>query len=238
MTCLSRFSIALILIFCFKAPYSYAVLKNNSSAVGFYSDGSLLFAAYLPQVGEGFYRLFPGQEVRYGTTSAIKLLVTTAQEMKERYPEGERLQIGDLSKMNGGKLSNHNSHQNGLDIDLIYFRVDKREQNKNGHDDFLEKFVESDKLSKNFDIERNWEYFKLIVNRAKINKIFTDQKIKDELCRYAEQIGELELHAETLRRLRHWPKHDDHFHVRLECPMFDLECIPQALPPAGHGCAL
>jgi penicillin-insensitive murein endopeptidase len=39
-----------------------------------------------------------------------------------------------------------------------------------------------------------------------------------------------------LRKLRPWYGHDDHIHVRLECPAGEALCGDQAPIPAGDGC--
>jgi penicillin-insensitive murein endopeptidase len=218
-----------------KNPRKKSVV-TGSQAVGYYSDGKLEGGIALAQESEGHMRIYPRQEVRYGVQEMIDLIINSSLTFNQQFPEGERLQVGDLSKKGGGKLSNHASHQNGLDADIIYFRVDRREEELNSESDFVESFVIDGSISKNLDMERNWEYFKLLIASGRVNRIFVDQIIKDEMCRYAEQIGELESGTEVLRRLRHWANHADHFHLRLECPVNSTACKPQELPPEGHGC--
>ena len=40
------------------------------------------------------------------------------------------------------------------------------------------------------------------------------------------------------RVIRPWYGHDDHFHVRLNCPAGETNCVSQAPPPEGDGCGV
>jgi penicillin-insensitive murein endopeptidase len=40
----------------------------------------------------------------------------------------------------------------------------------------------------------------------------------------------------VLGKLRPWYGHDDHFHVRLDCPAGEASCKDQDPPPADVGC--
>jgi len=204
-------------------------------AIGYYSKGLLNFASELPTEGPGFYHLFRSRDRFYGTREMVSVLTTVATLLEQTFPNEERLQIGDISAKKGGLITRHNSHQNGLDVDIAYLRNDNREQEVE-YDGFDEDFLKDGEISPNFDTERNWELMKLLFHESKVNRIFVDQKIKDELCRFARDRGELETELETLRRLRPYPDHSDHLHLRLECPEGNTQCQAQELPPEGHGC--
>src|SRR5690606_28371648 len=138
--------------------------------------------------------------------------------------------------LHGGDISGHASHENGLDVDIAYFRNDHSEQDPEITSGFIERFVRNGKLSANFDLERNWTFIKALTRTGRISRIFTDRVIKNALCRYAESLGELKTEEEALRRLRHWPNHTDHWHVRLTCPEKSPRCKAQDDPPPGSGC--
>src|SRR5690606_10950697 len=83
----------------------------------------------------------------------------------------------------------------------------------------------------------NWELVRRLVATGRVTRIFVDRAIKAALCRYAAGLeGGLEAHAATLRRLRPYPNHANHLHVRIRCPEASRRCTPQAEPPEGHGC--
>lgn len=62
----------------------------------------------------------------WGTTELIQMITKAVAFMGQRYPQKERLQIESLSKQEGGKIDSHSSHQNGLDVDMAYFRNERR----------------------------------------------------------------------------------------------------------------
>jgi murein endopeptidase len=61
---------------------------------------------------------------RYGTQKLINAINLIAIDYGERFPIGPRLVVGDLSRTRGGRLDGHDSHQNGLDVDIYYPRRD------------------------------------------------------------------------------------------------------------------
>jgi hypothetical protein len=64
---------------------------------------------------------------RYGSAKLIHLLLAVAKEFHDSHPGAPRLVIGDISRLGGGPLDEHASHQNGLDVDVYYPRLDGRE---------------------------------------------------------------------------------------------------------------
>lgn len=217
----------------YAAPYE--------QSVGFYSDGTLEQPEALPLEGPGFIKITRSRNRFYGSTDLVGLLQFAAEKVSQRYPKGERLRIGDLSQESGGKITLHASHQNGLDVDAGYYRMNHKEQGGKGNGGFDEDFVKTGpdgkrRVSENLDAPRNWELMKWIVRSGKVNRIFMDDLIKAELCREADRRGERKTYREVLRRLRHWPGHSDHFHLRLRCPQASKRCVNQADLPAGDGC--
>jgi hypothetical protein len=67
---------------------------------------------------------------RYGTARLIAMLRRVARADRAAHPRGPRLAIGDLSLPRGGPFGprygglGHRSHQNGLDVDVVYPRRD------------------------------------------------------------------------------------------------------------------
>jgi Penicillin-insensitive murein endopeptidase len=64
---------------------------------------------------------------RYGSAKMIHLLLSVTKAFHEAHPGASRLVIGDISRVGGGPLDEHASHQNGLDVDVYYPRLDGRE---------------------------------------------------------------------------------------------------------------
>jgi len=208
----------------------------EEQAVGFYSKGRLKNATSLDADGVGYLKLFTDRDRGYGTGLLVDTLVDLGAKLMDQYPASERIQIGDISGPVGGKISRHASHQNGLDVDLAFMRTNKKEQSPSVETGFIEVFVKGSKVTKNFNTERNWFVINSLVKTDKIVRIFVDKVIKKELCQYAKKNNLLSEHEETLRRLRPWPHHGDHMHVRFVCPESSSRCVSQEDPPEGHGC--
>lgn len=209
---------------------------NDEQAVGFYANGTLLNANSLNDSGLGFVKLFTKRNRGYGTYDLVDILERSARAMTEAYPDGERLQVGDMSSQNGGMIGRHGSHQNGLDVDIAFFRKNKNEQIPDYEAGFAESFVKNKRVTSNFDTLRNYRYFQLLHLSGKINRIFVDKAIKKAVCNYSKKLGEFKMNIEVLRILRPYPNHDDHMHVRLNCPANSPRCVPQSPPPKGSGC--
>lgn len=205
-------------------------------AIGFYSEGSLLNASHLNDEGEGFIKLFRERDRAWGTNELVTLIADTAQMMKEAYPDTEHLQIGDLGQKTGGKITRHSSHQNGLDVDIVYYRENHQEQGLNETDGFVEQFVVNGKLTPNFDLERNWALIKSLGHNPKVGRMFVDPVIKKSLCAYAKAEKDFLDHTEALRKVRPLTGHADHVHVRLNCPESSSRCVKQDPPAEGSGC--
>lgn len=71
---------------------------------------------------------------RWGTARLIRVVLRVLREQRAAYPFAPRLGIGDLSRPRGGSFGRrfggigHASHQNGLDVDIYYPRLDGLER--------------------------------------------------------------------------------------------------------------
>lgn len=205
-------------------------------AVGFYSSGELVNASnFLPEA-PGFVKIFRPRDRAWATSDLVELVSEAASELHGRFASSERLQLGDVAQKSGGKVGLHASHQNGLDVDIAYYRVNRLEQDPDATNGFHETFVREGVLSPNFDVERNWALLDRLVATGRVNRIFVDGVIKKAMCLYARSEGLEESRLETLRRLRSWPNHADHLHLRITCPSGSPRCVVQAEPPEGTGC--
>lgn len=208
-----------------------------AQAVGFYSNGQLKNADALPLSGVGFVKIFRPRQRRYATYDLVYVLSWAARKLQEIYPSRDRLMIGDMSAMEGGAIGLHASHQNGLDADVAFLRRNQTEQNPEATTGFQEKFVSpAGKVTANFDMERNWAYAKILIESGRVQRMFVDQALKTAFCSHARATGELENAKETLRRIRPYESHEDHFHVRLTCPKNSPDCMAQTEVPPGPGC--
>jgi len=210
-------------------------------AVGSYSNGKLINANRLESDGPGFLKIFLPRDRGYGTSDWLEIMGYVTAEMAQRYPTGERLQIGDVSAQPGGPISGHASHQVGLDGDTSYYNHSLREQNPQNVNGFEVNYVVNGALTADFDLERNFAIARLLAGTGRLNRIFVNAVVKKALCAYAAGLpdvadGPMASVTDTLRRLRPWNGHDDHMHVRVSCPTASPRCVPQEEPPVGNGC--
>lgn len=192
------------------------------SSIGFYSHGKL-WANWPVQTNEYWIvRQRTNQNrMNYMSFYAWEPMHKAAKAYFEREPDAPLWILWDMSWEFGGKRSGHISHSNGLDSDIML--------PYNSED--VEKTVD------NVNIARVWNMSVSFVETKSVQRILTDAAIKKKLCAYSVSSGTPEpLRSETLRRLRPWPGHADHLHVRFYCDEIDKLCVPQTEPPKGSGC--
>jgi murein endopeptidase len=112
------------------------VIWRNSRALGTPSAGRLVGGVRLPAEGKRFFTWDPLLHRRpnrawrrWGTDELVRLVIRIVHEYARDHPRAPRLGIGDLSRPRGGYFGpRHVSHQNGLDVDVYYPRLDRRER--------------------------------------------------------------------------------------------------------------
>ena len=123
------------------APRLAGVVWRVSSAVGSPIDGRLVGGVLLPAEGRDFFTWDPVLDRspnrawrRYGTDRLVRMLLRVLADFRADHPDAPRVGIGDLSRPRGGPFGaeygglGHFSHQNGLDADVYYPRLDRRER--------------------------------------------------------------------------------------------------------------
>jgi murein endopeptidase len=109
---------------------------RDSHALGAPAAGALVRGVRLPPGGSTFFSWDPLLHRRpdrawrrWGTDDLVRLILHVASEYAAEHPRVARLGVGDLSKPRGGWFGpRHASHQNGLDVDVYYPRLDRRER--------------------------------------------------------------------------------------------------------------
>lgn len=211
-------------------------IRRLEQAIGSPANGRLRNATALPAEGAGYIKLFRSRHRQWGTSELVRLVESVAARMSEESPGCDRFQVGDLSARQGGRITRHSSHQNGVDADIAFLRRDCREQEPEDSRGFDESFVENGEVTANFDLDRNFRALQLLVGSGRVTRIFVNPVIKRALCEFAKREGMLEENVEVLRRLRPWAGHDEHLHVRIACPASSPRCRDQAEVPPGSGC--
>lgn len=109
---------------------------RDSVAIGTWSSGRLVRGVQVPREGARFFTWDPLLHRspnrawrRHGTDELVRLVLRIVREYARDHPRAPRLGIGDLSRPRGGYFGpRHVSHQNGLDVDVYYPRLDRRER--------------------------------------------------------------------------------------------------------------
>ncbi len=71
---------------------------------------------------------------RWGTTKLVETTELVLRGYRDAHPDAPRVLVGDLSRRHGGWFGarygglGHASHQTGLDVDIYYPRLDRRER--------------------------------------------------------------------------------------------------------------
>jgi murein endopeptidase len=114
---------------------------RSSRAVGKPDAGRLVRGVQLPPEGIDFWtydwglRESPNRPWRrWGTDRLVRTVLTVLREYRTANPYAPRVGVADLSRRHGGSFGRnfgglgHASHQNGLDVDIIYPRSDGTER--------------------------------------------------------------------------------------------------------------
>ena len=114
---------------------------RDSEPVGVWWAGRLSRGVQLPPEGPDWYTWDPVRKTspnrgwrRWGTDRLVLTMLDVLREFRAAHPEAARVGIGDLSRRHGGDFGvrfgglGHVSHQNGLDVDVYYPRLDGLER--------------------------------------------------------------------------------------------------------------
>lgn len=214
-----------------KGPIKDQVVSEGSSQKGRLEAPSNLLLRQLSYGNKSpFQIVYPARETFFGSAELIDAIVYLAQALKVLVPNTQ-LKIGDLSRMTGGKLGAHASHQTGIDADIAYLESAENQS-------ITFKSLIGSTIAKTVLVKEQFELFRVAVRKHFVQQIFIHPRLKQEFCSMAQAAGTLSdpLTVETLRRLTPDKNHDTHFHLRLKCPRSQPRCIPEAEPAFVTGC--
>ena len=201
--------------------------------IGQYAGGCLAGAVQLPTDGPTWQVMRLERNRAWGHPAMIAYIqrLSSGAALRGEWPG---LLVGDISQPRGGPtIGGHVSHQTGLDVDLWYLPMPDRRLSQNER-----ATIGATSLLRPGTLEVDpalWPAgLELLLRTAAsdpdVARIFVNPGVKARLCAVAGA------DRDWLRVIRPWYGHDDHFHVRLNCPVGATDCVPQAPPPAGDGC--
>jgi Penicillin-insensitive murein endopeptidase len=100
------------------------VPQVGSIAAGATNRGRLINGVQLPASGPDWLALSPPDN-RWTTDRMLAYLLAVLRDYRIANPGAPQVMIGDLSLPYGGQFAGHVSHQNGLDADVFYPRLDR-----------------------------------------------------------------------------------------------------------------
>lgn len=182
----------------------------GSISVGRPEEGRLINARPFPEAADGGAWIVVIPESCWTTQETADAITGAATQLREWFPEGAPVRVGQVSGREGGYLWPHITHQNGRDIDIGLFypgpepyRVKERE--------------------KVMDVPMNWAFAKAMLTHGDVQYILLDKRVQKVLYDYALKHGEDKAWLDALFSgpravFRHARKHRDHFHFRLWNP--------------------
>jgi hypothetical protein len=106
---------------------------NRATSHGLQYAGRLTGGTQLPVEGADWVTWNPNTDSvpnaphrLYGHERVIRKLTAVIEAYRTDNPGAPRVVIGDISFRDGGPMDQHRSHQNGLDVDVYYPRLDGR----------------------------------------------------------------------------------------------------------------
>ena len=217
-------------------PWANANRPANISAyaqsIGTYDNGCLSGAVTLPINGTGYQVMRLSRQRFFGHPDLKETIETIGQQSANQHLG--MLLVGDLGQVRGGPTpSGHRSHQNGLDVDIWFLLANPNRMLSNNERESLSATTvitgAADSINPRQWTRANEQVLQIAAQLPKVDRIFVNAGVKRELCnRYRGQAW--------LRKIRPWWKHDDHFHLRLKCPIGNSHCQSQPPLAAGDGC--
>ena len=199
--------------------------------IGGFGGACITGAVPLPLEGAGFQAEDVRRNRYFGHPDLIAYIVDLGRRAAEAGLGA--LLIGDMAQPRGGPMTGHVSHQSGLDVD-VSFRLDVAplpREARAGIERISFVSAETGEVDPALWTDHHAELVRLATTDPRVSRVFVDAAIKRDLC------GRAWPERSWLRRVRTWPRHADHIHVRLRCPAGSPECREQAPLPPGEGCS-
>ncbi len=207
---------------------AHGILRTYNQSVGYPDKGSLRNATSLKETekllkdDKYFSVAFQSNERFYGTFEMSKMMTALGQFLYAEF-DHLKLYVGDISAKHGGRISPHQSHQIGMDVDLAYPTKTTVESEKIKFPVVVAKL--NRQLNKSaYSAEKTFKLFKFAFKQTQypVDRIFVDRLIIKDLCNYATDQNEFkgkdkELVQKLFQNIEHIDGHGDHFHMRLKC---------------------
>ncbi|MGR3291752.1 MAG: penicillin-insensitive murein endopeptidase [Paracoccaceae bacterium] len=206
---------------------------QSSAAYGSYAKGCLAGAEQLADTGATWQSMRLSRNRNWGHPDTIAFIERLSKKAA-RLQGWLGLYVGDLSQPRGGPmLTGHASHQTGLDVDIWMLPPDRLNLSRRAREDLssISTRREGGAYVNDSWTPQHMAILKAAAKDSAVARIFVFPGAKVQMCKDAKG------NRDWLRKIRPWWGHHYHFHVRLLCPKGARDCINQAPPPPGDGCA-
>ncbi len=204
-----------------------------AQAIGQYDRGCIAGGKKLAMNGPGWQVMRLSRNRFWGHPVLLAYIGKLAAD-SQRLDGSPGILVGDMAQPIGGPLlGGHASHQIGLDADLWYTPMPDHVLSVAEREQFAaSNMVDQATLtaSKAVWTETQVKLLRRAASYPEVARIFVHPALKKELCEAAGT------DRAWLHKIRPWFKHDDHFHIRLNCPADSPACVAQAGVPADDGC--
>jgi penicillin-insensitive murein endopeptidase len=220
-----------------EAKKAFSAIKapagQSPQPIGRYERGCIAGAQKLAPTGAGWQAMRLSRNRVWGHPILIAYIHKLANDAR-RLDGSPGILVGDMSQPIGGPLmGGHASHQIGLDVDIWYTPMPDRTLSAEDREHLAATNV-VDQAALIADTNAWTETQAKLVRRAasypEVARIFVHPAVKKALCETAGN------GRAWLQKIRPWYKHDDHFHVRLNCPPGSAACVSQPPSAADDGC--
>jgi penicillin-insensitive murein DD-endopeptidase len=207
---------------------------GKSMAIGYYPRGCLQGGVELPINGPNWQVMRLSRNRNWGHPSLVQFLEKFAP-LAAKQTGWKGVLVGDMAQPRGGPaVSDHQSHQTGLDVDIWFMPMPDRMLSSD----------EREKISAINLVSADWKhlnpqtwtpqhiaFIKAAAQQPEVERVLVNAAIKKELCRVEDKA-----HDSWMAKIRPWYGHHDHIHVRLKCPADSPSCRAQPPVPGGDGC--
>jgi penicillin-insensitive murein DD-endopeptidase len=205
---------------------------HQSYAIGQNARGCLAGGVPLPESGPTWQAMRLSRNHFWGHPEMIKFVQELSRAATRVGWAG--LYVGDISQPRGGPVAGHASHQIGLDADVWLLPATRLDLSVADRERLSSINVRAaDQRSVNDSWTRaHHRLLEAAARDPRVNRIFLTAPAKLRMCADAPARD-----REWLGKIRPWWGHNDHFHVRLNCPRGAKGCVDPDPVPRGDGCA-
>lgn len=209
-----------------------APTAGPATPIGQNSRGCLAGGAQLPESGPTWQAMRLSRNHHWGDPATIAFIERLSRAAVGLGWKG--LYVGDISQARGGPVAGHASHQTGLDVDIWLLPPPRLDLSRAERERISANNVRS---ADQRAVNANWTPAHAALLRAAardpaVERIFITPPAKLAMCASTPPKDRA-----WLRKVRPWWGHNDHMHVRLNCPAGAAACVPPAPIPPGDGCA-